>query len=113
LQPETARSRLDVSQRSLRKRSIGRIDEHGHRGRCRRKLAQEFQPLCHQLESEEIDPCRIPARSGEARDKTGPYGIFGGDEDDWDCLGCYPNEPPRILHRLGQLWSPPRGYETA
>jgi hypothetical protein len=22
-------------------------------------------------------------------------------------------EPPRILHRLGQLWSPPRGYETA
>jgi hypothetical protein len=21
----------------------------------------------------------------------------------------YPNEPPRILHRLGQFWSPPRG----
>ena len=49
LQPHGASSRFHVSQRGLGNGSIGRIDEHGHASGRGHQLAQELQPLCHQL----------------------------------------------------------------
>ena len=57
LQSHSAGSRLHVSQRGLRSRSKGRIDEHGDTSRLGHHLTQEFQPLCGQFTTEKIDPC--------------------------------------------------------
>ena len=77
-----------VSQRGLRIRGIGRIDEHGNASCCGHQFAQEFQPLCRQLGSEKIDACQVAARPGEAGDKTKLDRVFGDDEDDGDRRGC-------------------------
>ena len=58
------------------------------RAGCGHQLAQEFQPLCHQLATEKIDPRQVAARPGEAGDKTEPDRVFGDDEDDGDRRGC-------------------------
>jgi len=59
------------------------VDEHGHASGRGHQLAQEFQPLCPQLDTEKIDACRIAARPGKAGDKTRPDRVFGNGEDDW------------------------------
>src|SRR5438105_15471896 len=59
LQPYGAGSQFHVSHRGLRTRSIGRIDEHGNTSGSGHQLAQEFQPLCHQLTTENIDTRRV------------------------------------------------------
>ena len=64
LQPHGAGGRLDVSQSWTSVSRIGRIDEHGHTSRSGHQLAQEFQPLCRQLDREKIDPCQVAARPG-------------------------------------------------
>jgi hypothetical protein len=70
LQPHSAGSRFYVFQHGLGICSIGRIDEHGYAGGCGDHLTKNFQPLCHQLDTEKIDACRIAARPGKAGDKT-------------------------------------------
>src|SRR6266436_3016166 len=66
LQSHGAGSRFHVSQRGLRTRSIGRIDEHSHAGGSGHQLTQEFEPLCCQLGADKIDSCQVAAGSGEA-----------------------------------------------
>src|SRR4029450_9750313 len=51
-------------------------------------LTQEFQPLCGQLTSENIDPRQVAFRSGKARHKTEPERVFPGEEHDGDRRGC-------------------------
>jgi hypothetical protein len=55
---------------------------------CGQQLMQEFQPLCRQLTTEKIDPCRVAAGPGEASDKTKPDRVFGDAEDDGNRRGC-------------------------
>ena len=88
LQPDSARSRFHISQCGLRIRSISWIDEHGHTGGCGHQRTQEFQPLCHQLSRDKIDPCQVAARPGEAGDKTKPDRVVANGEDDGDRRGC-------------------------
>jgi len=64
LKSEGGGSRFDLSQRRGRCRCIGRIDEHGNASGCGHQLTQQFQPLCHQLGSEEIDTCEVAAWAG-------------------------------------------------
>ena len=66
LQSHGAGSGLHVSQRGLCARSIGRIDEHGNTRHCGHQLTQELQPLCCQLNTEKIDPCRVATREWNA-----------------------------------------------
>ena len=47
--PVARAAALHVSQRSLRIRGIGRIDEHGHMSGCGDQLTQKLQPLRRQL----------------------------------------------------------------
>jgi hypothetical protein len=70
LQPQDASNRFHVSQYRLGSRSIGPIDEHGNTNGPGHQLTQEFQPLCHQLNYENIDPRQIATRLGEAGNKT-------------------------------------------
>ena len=70
LQPHGASSRLHVSYRELGTHRIGRIDEYGNASGTGHQLAQEFQPLCHQLIRDEVDTRRVAARPGEAGNKT-------------------------------------------
>src|SRR6516162_8013017 len=65
LQSDGARSSFHVSQRGLRTRCIGRIDEHCHTSRSRHQLAQELQPLCGQLTAKKIGSCQVAPRLGE------------------------------------------------
>ena len=88
LQPHGASSRRGVFQRGLRSRSIGGIDEHANASCSGHQLAQDFQPLRHQLTREKIDPGRIAARPGEAGDKTKPDRILAGDENNRDRRRC-------------------------
>jgi hypothetical protein len=46
----------------LHEHGIVGIDQRSHSAGLREELAQEPEPLCHQLGREEIDPGRIPAR---------------------------------------------------
>src|SRR5262249_46309372 len=87
LQAHSAAGRLHVSQRGLRSRTAGRIDEHDDTGRSGHHLSPEFQPLCGQLTTEKIDPCQVAARSGKAGDKTKPDRVFAGKKDDGDSRG--------------------------
>ena len=43
----------------------GRIDEHGDTSGCGHQLAQEFQPLRHQLITEKIDACQRCRQVGQ------------------------------------------------
>jgi hypothetical protein len=88
LQSHGASSRFYIPQCGLRRRRIGWIDEHCHARRSRHQLTQEFQPLRRQLTAEEINPCQVAARLGEAGDKTEPDRVFGRDEDNRDRRGC-------------------------
>src|SRR5262245_33965172 len=72
LKPHSAGGRLHLPQRGFRRRSIGRIDEHRDTSRSGYYLTQEFQPLCGQLTTENIDPGQVAFRSGEAGHKTEP-----------------------------------------
>ena len=82
MQPDGAGAGCRVSQCSLGSHSIGRIDEHGHTSGPGHQLAQEFQPLCRQLDAKKIDSCQVAARPGEAGDKTKADRVFGDKEDD-------------------------------
>jgi hypothetical protein len=101
LQSDGACGRFYISQRSLGNRSIGRIDEHGDTSRARHHLTQEFQPLCGQLTTENIDPCQVAARPGEAGDKTEPDRVFGDNEDDRSRRGCWLGSDRRWLCARG------------
>ena len=74
LQAHGARSQFHVSYRILGIRCITRIDEHCHTSSSGYQLPQQFQSLRRQLCIEEIDPCQVAARSGEAGDKAKPTG---------------------------------------
>ena len=41
-----------------------------------------------QLTCENIEPCQVAARPGEAGDKTKSDRVLAGEKDDWDCRGC-------------------------
>src|SRR5262245_35373253 len=69
LQSESARSRVNVSQRG-RGSGSGRINEHRNTRGCGHQLTQQFQPFCYQLGTEKIDTRQVAARAGEAGDKT-------------------------------------------
>jgi hypothetical protein len=73
-QSHGASSQFHVSQRRFRSCSVGRVDKHGNTSGCGHQLAQEFQALCHQLGSEDINPCQVAARSVEAGNKIKPDG---------------------------------------
>src|SRR5262245_8766891 len=88
LQSHSAGGRLHDPQRGFRSRSIGRIDEHGDTSRSGHYLTQEFQPLCGQLTSENIDPRQVAFRSGKAGHKTEPDWVFAGEEHDGNRSGC-------------------------
>jgi hypothetical protein len=49
---------------------IGGVDQHGNASGPWDQLAQKFQPLCHHLSRQQIDPCHVAARTGEARHET-------------------------------------------
>ena len=70
-QPDGASGRLHLSQRGLGI-GIGRIKERGHTNGTGHQLTQEFQPLCRQLDTEKIDPCRgcHPAGRGWRQDRA-------------------------------------------
>jgi hypothetical protein len=88
LKPDSARGRFHVSQRSLGIRGIRRIDKHSHTNRSGYQLTQEFQPLCHQLRRDKIEPCQVAARQGEAGNKTKPDRVVANSEGDGDrCSG--------------------------
>jgi hypothetical protein len=84
LQSHGEGSRFHVSQGGRRSAGIGGIEEHSHASRSGHQRTQEFQPLCHQLGIEKIDPRQVAARPGEARDKTKRDRVFGYEEDDRD-----------------------------
>src|SRR5262249_34216974 len=88
LQPHGAGSRLHVSQRGFGIDSICRIDEHGNASGCGHQLAQQLQPLCGQLGTENIDTCDVAARPREAGNKTKLDRVVADEEDDGDRLGC-------------------------
>ena len=50
----------------------------------RHQLVQEFQPLCHQLTSEKINPCQVAARSSETGDQTKHDRVSACDENNGD-----------------------------
>jgi hypothetical protein len=55
----------------------------------RHQLAQEFQPLCHQLSMlKKLMPVALPPGRARAGDKTRPDRVFGNSEDDWYRCGC-------------------------
>ena len=87
LQSHGARSRCHISQRGLGMAHC-RVDEHGNASGSGHQLAQEFQPLCRQLSSENIDACQVAARPGKAGDKTKLDRVFADVEDDGDRRGC-------------------------
>ena len=80
-----AGSRFQVSQGGLGIGRICRIDEHGHASGCGHQQTQKFQPLCHQLSTEEIDAREVAAGAGEARDQTEPDWVVAGKENDGNC----------------------------
>ena len=82
-------------------RCIGRIDEHGNASSTGHQLTQEFQPLCHQLGREKIDPRQVAARPGEARDQTEPDRVFGDARRRWGSswLPPWPPTPEGCLPR--------------
>jgi hypothetical protein len=88
LQAHGGSRRCQLSQRGLRIRSVGRIDEHGNPSDRGHQLTQEFQSLCRQLTKENIYPRQVAARPGEAGDKTESYRVFADGEDDGDRRGC-------------------------
>jgi hypothetical protein len=88
LQADGASSPFHVSQRSFGIGSIGRIDEHCHTSHAGHQLTQEFQPLCHQLTTENIDTRRVAARSGEGGDKAELNRVFVDAEDDGYRRSC-------------------------
>jgi hypothetical protein len=49
---------------------------------------QQFQSLCAQFGIEKIDPGQVPARLGEADDKTKSDRVFGGENDDGNRRSC-------------------------
>src|SRR5262249_55076790 len=79
---------------------------------------QQFQPLCHQLGTEKIDPREVSARSSEARDETEPNRVFGDCEDDGDrrsgrfgrqsrsCAGCDDDGNLSANQFLREYWQP-------
>src|SRR5215831_2838864 len=100
LQSNGARSRFHVSQNPIRIGG-GRIDEHCYTSRSRHQFMQEFQLLCHQLTSDNIDTRCITPRPGEAGDEPEPDRVFVDDKDDGDRRSC----------RLGrQRWSRASGH---
>jgi hypothetical protein len=57
---------------------------------------QEFQPLCGQLTSENINPCQVAARAGEVGDKAAPDRVFADEEHDGGRGGCRLGSERRI-----------------
>src|SRR6266511_1559820 len=87
LHSHDSNSRFHVSQRRRCSRSIGRIDEHSNTNGARQKLTQEFQPLCRQLDRENIDPGQVATRPGEAGDKAELHRVVADAKDDRDGRG--------------------------
>src|SRR5262245_6076039 len=79
-QPHSTSSRFQVSHRIFGGGSTGRVDEHGHARGCGHQLAQKLEALRDQLAAVKIDPRRVAARPGKARDKTKPDGIIRSEE---------------------------------
>ena len=94
-----ARSRFHVSQHPLRIGG-GRIDEHCHTSRSRHQFMQEFQLLCYQLTSDNINTRCVTARPGEAGDETEPDRVFVDDKDNGD------RRPPTLKRDLRAPRSP-------
>src|SRR5499433_1777265 len=86
LQSNGARSRFHVSQYPIRIWG-GRIDEHCYTSRSRHQFMQEFQLLCHQLTSDNINTRCITARPGEAGDEPEPDRVFVDEKDDGETMG--------------------------
>ena len=87
LQPHAANSRFHTFQCGRSTRRTGRIDEHGNTSDPGHHLTQEFQPLCRQLDRENVDPRQVATRPGEAGDQTKLDRVFAGKEDDGDRCG--------------------------
>ena len=87
LQPHGASRRLPRLARGLGDRRVGGINEHGNANSPGHQVAQELQPLCHQLSREKIDTRHVAARPGEARDQTELDRVVGDAEDDRDRRG--------------------------
>src|SRR5262249_8183106 len=81
LQSHRASSRIDLFQLSLGGRDIGRIGEHSDAGSPRDQLTQEFQPLCRQLGSENIDSRHVAARTREACQDAKPHRVVPDEKD--------------------------------
>ncbi len=58
---------------------VRRVKKDGHARDLRERLLHQFEPFPRQLVILRREPGGIPARSGEARDETEPYGV----RDDW------------------------------
>ena len=71
----------------LRARRIGRIDEDRDAGHCGHQLAQQLQPLGHQLAEEKVDPRQVAAGPGEAGDEAQLDGVFGDRKHDRNSRG--------------------------
>ena len=59
-------SRFRVSQCGLRRRWIGRIDEHSDESKPGYQFTQEFQLFGRQLGIEKVDTCQVGVWTGEA-----------------------------------------------
>src|SRR4029453_2121077 len=81
LRPDGARSRFQVLHYCFGVAGA-RVDEYGQTTDCADQLAQKFEPLCHQLTTEKIDPRQVAARARQAGDKTEPDRVFIDVEDD-------------------------------
>jgi hypothetical protein len=75
-------SRCRISHGSLGTRPIGWTDEHGNASSSGHQLADEIQPLCHQLRIKKIDTGQIAARPRDICDKSELGWVFGGDKRD-------------------------------
>jgi hypothetical protein len=87
LRPDGARSRFQVLHYCFGVAGA-RVDEYGQTTDCVDQLAQKFEPLCHQLTTEKIDPRQVAARARQAGDKTEPDRVFIDVEDDRDRRSC-------------------------
>jgi hypothetical protein len=81
LKPNGAGSRYHILQGGPGS-EIGGIKEHGNSSGCGYQVAQEFQPLCCQFTSEEIDSGQVAAWPSEAGNKAKLDRVLS------DCLGC-------------------------
>jgi hypothetical protein len=88
LQSHGAAGRFHLAQGDLRVGSIGGIDEYGDTRGRRQHFAQQLEPLCGQLETQQIEAGQISPRARQTDNETKLDRVFGDREHDGNRRCC-------------------------